>query len=157
MSTRNRHVRQRDKPSQIIARLENEILGLHRQLVAKTDQQGKDADEAARRLEVERQRVAGMQRELTQPHRVLRIIEYVGPRKKVEEQVRRSLHGTREYMAGVSGGMMTITAVTLHEYPETFEDARRAVQIGPGGGVDQVTQQAGRETLQALYPSAAKS
>lgn len=51
--------------------------------------------------------------------RVLRVIEYTGPRAKVEQQVSRSLHGTRDHGNGVA-----TTAVTLHEYPEVLEQAK---------------------------------
>lgn len=45
--------------------------------------------------------------------RILRIIEYVGPRDQVEKQIRNSLHGSREGLPGV-----TITATTLGTFPE---------------------------------------
>lgn len=51
--------------------------------------------------------------------RVLRMIEYTGPRKKIEVQITRSLHGTRDYGNGVQ-----ITAVTVGEYPEVLEQAK---------------------------------
>ncbi len=47
--------------------------------------------------------------------RVLRIVEYVGDRDRVEDLVRRSVHGTRE-MRG-----LTVRAVTIGEYPEILE------------------------------------
>jgi hypothetical protein len=50
--------------------------------------------------------------------RVLRIIEYVGPRSKVEKQIGDSLHGTKDHGNGVR-----ISAVTLGEYPEIMERA----------------------------------
>ena len=50
--------------------------------------------------------------------RVIRIIEYVGPRSKVEDNVRRSIHGVRDHGNGVK-----ITAVTLGEYPDILEPA----------------------------------
>lgn len=66
--------------------------------------------------------------------RVLRLIEYVGPRDLVERQVKLSLHGTRggirrrpgdpEPMYGAANSPVEITAVTLHEYPEVLERAR---------------------------------
>lgn len=48
--------------------------------------------------------------------RVLRIIEYTGPRDKVEDQVARSLHGEKRLPNGV-----TIKAVTMGAYPEILE------------------------------------
>lgn len=71
--------------------------------------------------------------------RVLRVIEYTGPRSLVEEQVRTSLHGTRDGIRATRLQMTTgrsaedirtalgpvqITAVTLGEYPEVLERAR---------------------------------
>lgn len=51
--------------------------------------------------------------------RVLRIIEYVGPRDAVEAQLRNSLYGERAGTRGpVSGGTCTIRATTLGEFPE---------------------------------------
>jgi hypothetical protein len=50
--------------------------------------------------------------------RVLRILEYVGPRKWIEETVARAIHGTRHLANG------SITAVTLGEYPEVLERVR---------------------------------
>ncbi len=49
--------------------------------------------------------------------RVLRIIEYTGPRDKVEDQVARSLHGEKRLPNGV-----TIKAVTVGAYPEILEN-----------------------------------
>ena len=48
--------------------------------------------------------------------RVLRVIEYTGPRDKVENQVSRSLHGEKRLPNGV-----TIKAVTVGNYPEILE------------------------------------
>jgi hypothetical protein len=45
--------------------------------------------------------------------RVIRIIEYVGPRNKIEKQVANSLHGEKDF-----GNGCKITAVTLGTYPE---------------------------------------
>ncbi len=72
--------------------------------------------------------------------RVLRVIEYTGPRALVERQVARSLHGTRggirqlgpgaqrmpndmEYGPGHDSPVQ-ITAVTLQEYPEVIARAK---------------------------------
>lgn len=46
--------------------------------------------------------------------RVLRLIEYIGPRALVEKQVTNSIHGSRVGMAGQGKGVL-ITAVTLNE------------------------------------------
>ena len=69
--------------------------------------------------------------------RVLRLIEYEGPREFVEEQVANSLHGTRFGMAGkplevglLPPGRVRITAVTLGTYPEVIEIARRVPAPG---------------------------
>jgi hypothetical protein len=48
--------------------------------------------------------------------RVIRIVEYVGPRSLVERNVGGSLHGTRD-----NGNGVKITAVTLGEYPEIMK------------------------------------
>ena len=47
--------------------------------------------------------------------RVLRVIEYVGPRDQVEEQVKRSIHGERQVRE------MVIRAATIGEYPELLD------------------------------------
>jgi len=59
--------------------------------------------------------------------RVLRIIEYRGPQRWIEEIVQRSIHGTKKIDAD-----KFITAVTLHEYPETVQVARYATGIPTG-------------------------
>lgn len=46
--------------------------------------------------------------------RVIRIIQYTGPRSAVEKQVDRSLHGMRE----ITTTGVTITATTLGLYPD---------------------------------------
>ena len=48
--------------------------------------------------------------------RVLRVIEYTGPRDKVEDQVARSLHGEKRLNNGV-----VIRAATVGSYPEVLE------------------------------------
>ena len=48
--------------------------------------------------------------------RILRIIEYTGPREKVEDQVARSLHGEKRLPNGV-----TIKAATVGTYPEIID------------------------------------
>ena len=49
--------------------------------------------------------------ELNDEVRVLRLIEYRGPRDQMEDQIARSIQGSRSY------GKMTITAITLGEFP----------------------------------------
>lgn len=50
--------------------------------------------------------------------RVIRIIEYVGPRGKIETQIANSLHGTKDWGNGVR-----ISAATIGEFPEIIERA----------------------------------
>jgi hypothetical protein len=64
-----------------------------------------------------------LQREAKENIRVLRLVEYSGPRAQVEEQVKISVHGSKPGLRGV-----TITAVTLHEYPLALEQVREAVR-----------------------------
>lgn len=49
--------------------------------------------------------------------RILRIIEYTGPREKVEDQVARSLHGEKRLPNGV-----TIKVATIGTYPEILQN-----------------------------------
>lgn len=60
--------------------------------------------------------------------RVLRIIEYRGPRSWVEKTLLRSIHGTK-----VVEDDKKITAVTLHEYPEVLYSNSR--ELPPLGGI----------------------
>lgn len=54
--------------------------------------------------------------------RVLRIVEYIGPRDAVEEQIRKSLHGEHEgALSKVTGVRCTIRATTLGEYPDLMD------------------------------------
>ena len=53
--------------------------------------------------------------------RVLRVLEYVGPREAVEQQLSRSLHGQKEYDHRL--GKITIRASTIGEFPEILERA----------------------------------
>lgn len=46
--------------------------------------------------------------------RVLRIVEYVGPRRAVEKRVSESLHGSKY----IPNEDLTITSTTLGTYPE---------------------------------------
>lgn len=48
--------------------------------------------------------------------RVLRVIEYVGPRQRVEETVAKSIHGERD-----AGFGLLIRAATIGAYPEILE------------------------------------
>jgi hypothetical protein len=56
--------------------------------------------------------------------RVLRIVEYVGPRDLVEDQIARSIHGTRH--CGLHG-QIRITAATIGEFPEILKTAEPVV------------------------------
>lgn len=51
--------------------------------------------------------------------RVLRVLEYVGDRSRVEAQVAQSIHGERN-CDGI-GGKLTIRAATLGTYPEILD------------------------------------
>lgn len=54
--------------------------------------------------------------------RILRILEYIGPRDAVEEQVRNSIHGERKGTRSLlSNGYCTIRATTLGSFPEILE------------------------------------
>jgi hypothetical protein len=53
--------------------------------------------------------------------RVIRIIEYVGPRGKVEKQIAMSIHGTKD-----TGNGIRISAATIGEFPEILERALAA-------------------------------
>jgi len=52
---------------------------------------------------------------------VLRIIRYTGPRSKIEKQLERSVHGTRDCGNGV-----LISVATLGAYPDILEKALEA-------------------------------
>lgn len=56
--------------------------------------------------------------------RVLRIVEYVGPRSRVEDTVARSIHGVRD-----SGRGLSISAVTIGCYPEIIEKAKEIPEM----------------------------
>lgn len=49
--------------------------------------------------------------------RVLRILEYVGPRDRVEDVLERSIHGTKRYGASAAEEVQ-IRAATIGDYPE---------------------------------------
>jgi len=59
--------------------------------------------------------------------RVLRLVEYEGPRDLVEEQLKGSVYGTRRGISrkGNIGEYVRVTATTLGIYPEVIEEARR--------------------------------
>lgn len=57
---------------------------------------------------------------IEQPVRVLRLIEYTGPRDWVEACVKRAVHGTHHL-----GTDKAITGITLTEYPDKLELARK--------------------------------
>ena len=57
--------------------------------------------------------------------RVLRVIEYTGPRDAVEEQVKRSIHGERR----VKG--VVIRAATVGDYPDIL-DSVEPCYLPPG-------------------------
>ncbi len=70
--------------------------------------------------------------------RVLRVLEYVGPRKDVEEIIMRSIHGTK--VLRTSGlADVKLTAITVHEFAEVVETVptlpslRNAPDVGSGG------------------------
>lgn len=52
--------------------------------------------------------------------RVLRLIEYEGPRSLVEEQIKNSIHGSRMTMKN----QVRISVVTLDQFPQVLEEAR---------------------------------
>lgn len=60
--------------------------------------------------------------------RVLRIIEYVGPREAIEQQLQRSLHGQRSFPHRL--GEVTIRAATIGEFPEILERLAARMQCG---------------------------
>lgn len=53
---------------------------------------------------------------MTEIVRVLRIVEYVGPRDWVEKTVQESIHGTKHL-----GEMKSIRAATIGEFPEILK------------------------------------
>lgn len=52
--------------------------------------------------------------------RVLRVLEYTGPRSQVEKQINSSLHGERQGFVGV-----TIRAATLGNFPEIINQLKQ--------------------------------
>lgn len=56
--------------------------------------------------------------------RVLRLVEYEGPREWVERTVEKSIHGTKDVFNGTgAGGPYYIRAVTLGSFPEILKAA----------------------------------
>lgn len=55
--------------------------------------------------------------------RVLRIIEYVGPRSRVEATVAKSIHGTKD-----AGTGLTIRAATIGAFPDILEEASNGTE-----------------------------
>lgn len=53
--------------------------------------------------------------------RVFRIIEYVGPRDIVEDNIRRAIHGTKTVTCR-GRQEIAIRATTLGEFPEVMND-----------------------------------
>lgn len=54
--------------------------------------------------------------------RVLRVIEYVGPRDGVELQIEKSIQGTKTISsAGPTKGIIAIRTATIGTYPEILE------------------------------------
>lgn len=53
--------------------------------------------------------------------RVLRVIEYVGPRSWVERTLENSIQGTKTFDEVRGGGKATIRAATVGGYPEILE------------------------------------
>lgn len=57
--------------------------------------------------------------------RVLRVLEYTGPRSKVEDLISRSIHGEKK-VGGVGEFEITIRAATIGSFPEILEGANHA-------------------------------
>lgn len=65
--------------------------------------------------------------------RVLRVLEYIGPRSLVEAQVKRSIHGERTFdrNGGQNFGQnpkVTIRAATVGSYPDILEMAAKETE-----------------------------
>ena len=71
--------------------------------------------------------------------RVLRLVEYIGPRSMVEKQVEASIHGERRT------GWLLIRGTTLSGYPEKFEGSMPELDgmpyPGTGGPLPHVSEQ----------------
>lgn len=72
------------------------------------------------RLRLLAKQTAGIIDDQAQQIRVLRVVEYVGPRRWVEETVARSVHGEKRFGPG---GVAVIRAATIGTYPEILIDA----------------------------------
>lgn len=77
--------------------------------------------------------------------RVLRVIEYRGPRAEVELQVERSIHGTKRLPNGV-----IISAATVGQYPEMIDNPIPDETSFPG----QLPVTLGRPTREAVLAMA---
>lgn len=62
--------------------------------------------------------------------RVLRLIEYEGPRSWIEHTLSRATTG-RRVVGNVQGQICTITGVTITQFPEILERARATVAEAP--------------------------
>ena len=65
--------------------------------------------------------------------RVLRVIEYVGPRDAVERVISTSIHGERRIPSGI--GELIIRAATIGIYPEILEIDSSAKEATVDSGV----------------------
>jgi hypothetical protein len=106
-----------------VTRLQAQCADLSEKLAAAEDRERR----AKRGMDMAEENKALFAKEGSAEVRVLRIIEYRGPQRWVEETVQRSIHGTKKVDTG-----KFITVVTLHEYPETVRVARHASDIPPG-------------------------
>lgn len=71
--------------------------------------------------------------------RVLRLVEYTGPREAVEEQIKMAVHGTRRgTIDRETGEHVMITAVTINEYPEKLMMARQIDATPPAALIDAI-------------------
>jgi len=53
--------------------------------------------------------------------RVLRVIEYIGPRSEIEKQIKQSIHGEK-FIEKIN---VTIKAATVGTFPEIFNKPKR--------------------------------
>lgn len=75
--------------------------------------------------------------------RVLRIVEYVGPRDQVEEQVRRSIHGRCSFVSAIS-----IRATTIGEFPDILNAAEKEKYLA-----DSTTAESDQASIKTSYES----
>jgi hypothetical protein len=59
--------------------------------------------------------------------RVLRVLEYIGPREEIERVLKHSIHGEKSYGAGLHE--VTIKAATIGEFPEIFCREKKDGQV----------------------------